>query len=144
MLLYDHSHHFSCSRDKPLDRSGNIHCRYEARPQSKQPISLNKTLLLLLLLLLVLLLVLLQAAASDYLKTHCQVALLVCASKDGVLVQVLPLQFSVMQMQMLVIIYYTAPLLLPSLYALYSSCVDQISTPYILEMALETLSEFLL
>lgn len=96
------------------------------------------------MLLLVLLLVLLQAAASDYLKTHSQVALLVCASKDGVLVQVLPLQFSVMQMQMLVIIYYTAPLLLPSLYALYSSCVDQISTPYILEMALETLSEFLL
>jgi len=47
---------------------------------------------------------------------HYQVALLVCASKDGVLVQVLPLLFSVMQMQMLVITYYTAPLLLPFLY----------------------------
>jgi hypothetical protein len=34
-------------------------------------------------LLLVLLLVLLQAAASDYLKTHSQVALLVCASIKG-------------------------------------------------------------
>jgi len=57
-----------------------------------------------------------SATASDYLKTHRQFALLVCASKDSVLVQVLPLQFSVMQMQMLVTIYYTTPLLLPSLY----------------------------
>jgi len=44
------------------------------------------------------------------LRHTCQAALLVCASKDGVLVQVLPLLFSVMQMQLLVIIilYYAS------------------------------------
>ena len=76
------------------------------------------------------------AGCSQWLsQTHCQVVLLVCASKDGVLVQVLPLLFSVMQMQLLVITYYNAPLLLPSLYT--PVVLIRISTPYILETALK-------
>ena len=77
-----------------------------------------------------LLLMLLHLVTISDTLTDCTV--IVCASKDGVLVQVLPLLFSVMPMQLLVIIMI---LYSPASFPLYSTCVDQISTPYILEMS---------